>query len=99
MDLSRRPPVRVKCARKGCGKCLYCLKLFASVNQRTERVCQRTCFMGGVSNAEPNSLMITTKWWGASVHTVAVTLKLHSCPLGSCVQSFYFQLALEFAVG
>merc|ERR1712223_652406 len=29
MDLSRRPPVRVKCARKGCGKCLYCLKIEA----------------------------------------------------------------------
>eukprot|EP00090_Calanus_glacialis_P012335 TRINITY_DN20851_c0_g1_i1.p1 TRINITY_DN20851_c0_g1~~TRINITY_DN20851_c0_g1_i1.p1 ORF type:complete len:116 (-),score=21.48 TRINITY_DN20851_c0_g1_i1:24-371(-) len=29
MDKSKRPYRRIKCARKGCGKCLYCLKITA----------------------------------------------------------------------
>merc|ERR1712088_963152 len=29
MDKSVRPYRRIKCARKGCGKCLFCLKISA----------------------------------------------------------------------
>ena len=70
--------------------------------------------MGDILLIEWMTNMFLPPILGTSVHIVEVTLKLHLCPLvnmplidvnwigsfqGSCVLSFYFRLALEFAVG